>query len=74
MGSNEDDNVPLIVKTVDGGDTWRLAGATADLETQIDDAFTTNFGRLMSGFALDENNIWVGGDHSAVFYSANGGD
>jgi hypothetical protein len=68
-----DDAAGLVLKTEDGGDTWRVAGANADLNDQLN-TFPTNFGRLQSGFALDENNIWIGGDHSSLFYSATGGD
>jgi hypothetical protein len=63
----------MVLKTEDGGDNWRLALANTALNAGLNE-LTTNFGRMQSGFALDEDNIWVGGDHSALLYSGNGGD
>jgi photosystem II stability/assembly factor-like uncharacterized protein len=72
LGTRDNESA-VVLKTEDGGESWRVAGANNNLNAQLD-ALPTNFSRLQTGFALDESNIWIGGDHSALFYSANGGD
>lgn len=63
---------PLLLKTTDGGDTWVEPSGVNELRAALEAAGT--FGRLYTGFALDEDNIWVGGDHAGLFYSANGAE
>lgn len=59
----------LLVKTTDGGATWALSGG--DLAAKVDAA---GGGKLHTGFALDENHIWVGGDLGIFAANAAGGD
>jgi hypothetical protein len=58
----------LMIKSADGGATWDanqgdLAGKAATVG---------GIGRIVSGFALDANHIWVGGD-SGLFMSNSAG-
>jgi len=63
---------PLLLKTTDGGDTWVEPSGVGSLAAAMDDAGT--FGRIYTGFALDEDNLWVGGDGAGLFYSNNGAE
>jgi hypothetical protein len=63
---------PLLLKTTDGGDTWVEPSGVGSLAAAMDEAGT--FGRIYTGFALDEDNLWVGGDGAGLFYSNNGAE
>jgi len=71
VGQNDTDGKALLLKTTDGGGTWVVPAGAAALETGLDDVFGS-FHRLYTGFALDEDHLWVGGDRSALFYSDTG--
>jgi hypothetical protein len=59
------DNEPLVMKTTDGGATWTdLSGPLLNL------AETT---KLHSVFALDANNVMVGGEKGTLLSNQNGG-
>ena len=32
------------------------------------------FGRIYTGFALDEDHLWVGGDRAGLFHNDNGAE
>ncbi len=70
-GQDQASDTPLVWKTTDGGNTWVDVDDRAGLIAAADAAGT--FGRIFSGFALDDDHFWVGGDHGAVFYNATGG-
>jgi hypothetical protein len=55
-------NSPLLLSTVDGGETWR------DISVSIRGLVPE--GRLHSGFALDANNVWLGTNQGMVLTSA----
>ncbi len=63
---------PLLLKTTDGGVTWVEPSGVGSLAAAMDEAGT--FGRIYTGFALDEDNLWVGGDAAGLFYSNNGAE
>jgi hypothetical protein len=63
---------PLLLKTTDGGDTWVEPSGVGSLAAAMEDAGT--FGRIYTGFALDADNLWVGGDGAGLFYSNNGAE
>ncbi len=63
---------PLLLKTTDGGNTWVEPSGVGSLAAAMDGAGT--FGRIYTGFALDADHLWVGGDHSGLFYSNNGAE
>jgi photosystem II stability/assembly factor-like uncharacterized protein len=71
IGQNDTDRDALLLKTTDGGATWTVPAGAAALETSLDGVFGS-FHRLFTGFALDDNHLWVGGDRSALFYSDTG--
>lgn len=64
------DNRALILKTSDGGKTWN----------DVTSAFVTAVGpsaaniELHTGFALDADHIWIGGNYGSLFYSDKGGE
>ena|SRR5688572_5420237 len=63
---------PLLLKTTDSGATWFEPTGIDELIEAADDAPNFPSGFLYTGFALDANNVWVGGDNGTVFYSATG--
>lgn len=58
------DNRAMLARTTDGGRTW------TDVSTSIR---TVTEAKLYSGFALDADHLWIGGDNGALVYSDNGG-
>lgn len=52
----------LVVKTVDGGNTWGQTGAAAGAD------------ELFSVWALARNRVWVGGINGEAYYSKDGGN
>lgn len=64
------DSPPLMVlwKSSDGGKTWK------DVSAALTVANAGTMYKLHSGFALDANNIWVGGDNGGFAYSPSGGE
>jgi hypothetical protein len=58
---------PLVLKSSDAGSTWK--DITAALASLPDSG-----AKLHTGFALDANNIWVGGERGTLFYSPSGGE
>ena len=60
----------LLYKSTDGGKTWtdlspELTGLAASNASEVT--------RLTTGFALDDNNIWIGGTNGFIAYSSTGG-
>jgi hypothetical protein len=69
VGTNQDENLdltPLLYKSSDGGKTW------TDLSPKFKGLSGLPY-HLVSGFALDDQNIWVGGENGFVAYSKTGG-
>jgi hypothetical protein len=64
------DSPPKMVlwKSSDGGKTWK------DVSAAITAANAGAMYKLHTGFALDANNIWVGGDNGGLAYSPSGGE
>ncbi len=66
VGYNLDNRTPLLLKTKDGGASFAvvesgLADALPDVE-------------LHTGFALDDQHLWVGGSLGGLAYSSTGGE
>ncbi|HEY1959021.1 MAG TPA: sialidase family protein [Polyangiaceae bacterium] len=60
----------LVYKSTDGGKTWTdISAKLQAFENTVDNAPL----RLTAGFALDDQNIWVGGEGGFVAYSSTGG-
>lgn len=59
----------LLIKTTDGGRTWQRSGG--DLARRVAAA---GGAKLWSGFALDEDHLWVGGERGILAYDAAGGE
>jgi hypothetical protein len=57
----------LLLKSSDGGKTWK------DLSAKLG-MMSDTYQKLHTGFALDANNIWVGGDLGQLYYSPTGGE
>ncbi|MBA2662090.1 MAG: hypothetical protein H0U74_07315 [Bradymonadaceae bacterium] len=58
-------NNAMLLNTTDGGQTWtNLSGGVMAKTDTV---------RLHSGFALDANKIWIGGEKGTFLYHANGG-
>jgi hypothetical protein len=57
----------LLLKSSDAGKTWKdISGALAAIPAAAN--------KMHTGFALDANNIWIGGDYGALLYSSTGGE
>ncbi len=84
----DDAGGPALWRSNDGGATWTnqsqklrsafngLANAAvtaANANVQVATAFRYAPAALHSGFALDDNNIWLGADNGWLFYSSTGG-
>jgi photosystem II stability/assembly factor-like uncharacterized protein len=63
---NLDTREPLLLKTRDGGATFEV------LHSGLADALPDV--RLQTGFALDADHIWVGGEQGGLAYSSSGGE
>jgi hypothetical protein len=59
-------NGPVLLKTTDGGKTWSNLSAALD-------AVPASHVAIHTVFALDDKNVWIGGDQGALLYSASGG-
>jgi hypothetical protein len=68
-GFEETSSTALLWKTTDGGATWVASGG--DLAAK-----TANAGvpKIYTGFALDANHIWVGGDYGILMANDAGGE
>jgi hypothetical protein len=61
----------LLYKSSDGGKTWTdLSANLGAWANSLDNAPQ----RLATGFALDDQHIWIGGDTGFIAYSATGGE
>jgi hypothetical protein len=67
-GYDYDTSSALLLKTTDGGASWAVSGG--DLAAKVSAA---GGGKLWSGFALDADHIWVGGEHGVLMASDTGG-
>ena len=57
----------LLLKSSDGGKTWKdVSSKLAPLPAAA--------AKFHTGFALDANNIWIGGEHGGLLHSNNGGE
>ncbi len=68
VGYNYDNGIALMLRTKDGGATWD--SESGDLAAKVDEA---GGGKLYTGFALDANHIWVGGDYGVLMANDAGG-
>jgi hypothetical protein len=70
LGGFTSDSPPqmVLLKSADGGKTWQ------DISAAITAANAGQMYKLHSGFALDANNIWLGGDNGGLAYSPTGGE
>jgi hypothetical protein len=68
IGYDYDASIPLLLRSEDGGATWASSGG--DLAAKVTAA---GGGKLFSGFALDANHIWVGGDYGVLMASDTSG-
>ena len=70
VGSSVDENAvshPLLYKSSDHGATW------TDLSARLASLSDAPM-HLVTGFALDDQHIWVGGEAGFIAYSATGGE
>jgi hypothetical protein len=58
----------VLLKSTDGGKTWK------DISGNLNAAANGSFYEVHAGFALDANNVWVGGDKGGLFYSKSAGE
>jgi photosystem II stability/assembly factor-like uncharacterized protein len=66
VGFLPDTRKPLVLKTRDGGASFAVVdGGLGDV---LDDV------PLFTGFALDEDHVWVGGERGGLAFSASGGE
>ena len=63
VGDPRPDGTYNVFKSVDGGNTWISSGSDS-----LEDVAYNGI------FALDENNIWIVGEHGAVYYSTDFAD
>ena len=68
VGFDYDASLALVLDTADGGATWKTS--TSDLAAKVSKA---GGGKLFTGFALDANHIWVGGEHGILAANEAGG-
>jgi photosystem II stability/assembly factor-like uncharacterized protein len=66
VGYNLDTREPLLLKTRDAGATFEVLHS--GLAEALPDV------RLHTGFALDEDHIWVGGEQGGLAHSSSGGE
>ncbi len=69
VGYDYDAGASLLLKTSDGGASFQVSGG--DLADKVAAA---GGGKLHSGFALDANHIWVGGELGIFAANASGGE
>jgi hypothetical protein len=69
VGYNYENSIALLLKTSDAGATW--SSASGDLAAKISEA---NGGKLRTGFALDANHLWVGGEYGVLMANEAGGE
>ena len=61
----------IFFKSVDGGKTW--TDLSAKITAYGNSVQQNNPVRLVAGYALDDQNVWVGSDTGFIAYSATGG-
>lgn len=66
-GASDTNSVLLMYKSSDGGHTW------TDLSAKLAHLPNPPL-RLSSGFALDDDHVWIGGENGFIAYSATGGE
>ena len=66
-GNLKGDAVAVLLKSKDGGKTWSDISGTLGANPAAHAKFHT-------GFALDANHIWVGGEHGGFLASSTGGE
>ena len=69
VGYDYDAGLALLLDTSDGGATWKTS--TSDLASKVSKA---GGGKLRTGFALDANHIWVGGEYGILASNEAGGE
>lgn len=69
VGYNYENSIALMLKTTDGGLTW--SSASGDLAAKVNAA---GGGKLFTGFALDANHLWVGGERGVLMANEAGGE
>jgi hypothetical protein len=69
VGFDYDASLALIMRTDDGGATWKASGG--DLAAKVSAA---GGGKLFTGFALDDNRIWIGGKKGILMANEAGGE
>ena len=68
-GFNYDSSTALLLKTTDGGVTWVSSGGDLAAKTA-----NSGIAKIHTGFALDANHIWVGGDYGILMANDAGGE
>lgn len=71
VGANFDEGAPLLLKTTDAGRTWRDVGGRALASATYAAGGNS---RLMTGMAVDEDHLWVGGEWGVVLSHDHGGE
>ncbi|HEX8792187.1 MAG TPA: hypothetical protein VF765_14635 [Polyangiaceae bacterium] len=86
--AGDDQNGPALWRSNDGGATWtnqsqklrnafgnlsNTAVTAANANVQTAGAYRYPSGTLHAGFALDDNDIWLGADKGWLLYSSTGG-
>ena len=67
VGYKGNSTKPMVLRTSDGGATWDdKSGGKSSIAAVCDPPM-----KLFSGFALDKDHIWVGGNYGGLFYCDN---
>lgn len=69
VGYDYDSSTALLLRSDDGGATWKRS--SGDLASKVAQA---GGGKLFTGFALDADHIWVGGEYGVLAASDSGGE
>ena len=69
VGYDYTHSVSLLLRTSDSGVTWEVTGG--DLAQKVS---ALGGGKLFTGFALDANHLWVGGEYGVLMSNEAGGD
>lgn len=68
VGFDYDHSIALMLRTTDGGATWD--DASGDLAAKVGEAGGS---KLFTGFALDADHVWVGGEYGVFLSNSAGG-